>query len=141
MAFDYTKAFESENGFIVENGAGIFSGSDSPIGFDAPIGSRYYRSNNEVWQKTAAGVNGWVKKLTKSGVIAPTSFSGNPKTALVTFSTAMPSNDYMVVISGIDGRMWTFSGRTTNGFTVNANANQAISNDVYWEVITIGEAT
>lgn len=77
----------------------------------------------------------------KSGYVAPGTFSGNPKVAAVTFGSPMPNNNYMVKISGEDGRLWLFENRTVNGFTINSDANKVLTSNVYWEVTNTGEDT
>lgn len=79
--------------------------------------------------------------LNKAGVVAAGSFAGNPKTATVTFVTAMPSATYSISISGVDARSWSYSSRTTAGFVINANANLALTGDVSWEATTTGESS
>lgn len=79
--------------------------------------------------------------LNRSGVVAAVTFTGSPKTAAVAFSVAMPSATYSVVIVGQDARSWTYSARTTAGFTINANANQALTADVSWVATITGEAS
>lgn len=59
MSFNKEKAFEVDEGFIVCDKAGIFSGDDSPIGSDAPLGSRYYRTDGQVYDKIGPDVNDW----------------------------------------------------------------------------------
>lgn len=79
--------------------------------------------------------------LNRAGVVTSGTFAGSPKTAAVTFTTAMPSATYSVNITGQDARTWSYSGRTTAGFTISANANQALTADVSWDAIITGEAS
>jgi hypothetical protein len=79
--------------------------------------------------------------LNRAGVVAAGTFSGNPKKATVTFTTAMPSATYAVKITSGDSRTCTYESRTTAGFVINLNANTAPSNDVSWEAVITGEAT
>lgn len=78
--------------------------------------------------------------LIKAGTIASGSFTGTPRTASVTFSTAMPSTSYAITITGVDGRSWVFSNKTTSGFTISSQANQALTGNVDWQAILIGES-
>lgn len=71
----------------------------------------------------------------KSGKIAAGTFTGNPKTATVTFATPYADANYSISIIGADGRTWTYESLTANGFTINANANQALTGDVLWQTI------
>jgi len=77
--------------------------------------------------------------LSKSGAIAAGTFTGNPKTATVTFGTAFPSVPN-VVVTGSDGRSWTITAASTTAFTVSAQANQALTNPVYWVASITGES-
>ena len=75
----------------------------------------------------------------KSGTVAPASFSGNPKKYAVTFSTAWGSTSYDVHITGTDVRSWSWESKTTSGFVINTNANQAPTGSVDWTAIAPGE--
>jgi len=77
--------------------------------------------------------------VTKAGSIANTSFTGNPRTATVTFSTAFGDTNYAVVVTGEDSRAWTIQSKGTSGFTVNSNAAQALSGNTYWTATAYGE--
>jgi len=79
--------------------------------------------------------------LNRAGVVTAGTFAGSPKKATVTFGTAMPSATYSISFSGGDGRTFTYETRTTAGFVINANANQALTADVSWEATITGEAT
>lgn len=76
---------------------------------------------------------------TKSGVISSGSFAGNPKTASVVFGTAFANANYSVSFVGIDSRAWSLNSILASGFTVNANANTALTGNVYWTAIKHGE--
>lgn len=78
--------------------------------------------------------------LYKAGSVVAGSFSGNPKTASVTFGTAFPSTSYAVTVTGTDGRSWIVTNVTTSGFTINAQANTALTGPVYWQAHLIGES-
>lgn len=73
----------------------------------------------------------------KSGVVLSTSFTGNPKKATVTFSSAFAA-DYSIKMAGRDARTWTYENKTSSGFTINANANTALTGEVSWEAAAIG---
>lgn len=75
----------------------------------------------------------------KAGIVASGSFLGNPKKATVTFSSAWPDTNYTITIIGIDSRSWTYETKTTGGFTISANANQALTGEVSWQAIRVGE--
>jgi co-chaperonin GroES (HSP10) len=68
----------------------------------------------------------------KYGIIAPGSFSGNPKKATVVFDEPFPSSNYMINITGQDGRSWRYESKTASGFIINSQANQSLSGEVSW---------
>jgi hypothetical protein len=60
-------------------------------------------------------------------------FSGTPKKAVVTFSTPFADNNYSVSLVGqSDSRSWLAEDLTTDGFTINSQANAAIVGSVLW---------
>lgn len=77
----------------------------------------------------------------KSGVVLAGSFSGNPKKATVTFSTAFASTAYSITITGTLGRTWTYESKLAGSFVINANANAALTGEVSWTAIQTGEST
>jgi hypothetical protein len=76
----------------------------------------------------------------KSGTVSPGSFSGNPKKATVTFVTAFPSNAYAISITGENGRTYTWESKVAGSFVINTNANAALTGNVDWIAIDIGES-
>lgn len=70
----------------------------------------------------------------KGGVIPGESFSGTPLKYDVVFGTAYENTGYVISITGTDARNYTYDNdsKTVNGFTINANANQAIAGEVSW---------
>ena len=77
----------------------------------------------------------------KNGSVTGSTFSGNPKKATITFTTAFPDNNYAVTITGEIDRTWTIESKTSAGFTINANANlQFNSSNVFWMAGQIGES-
>jgi len=76
---------------------------------------------------------------TKAGIIPAVSFTGSPKTATVTFATSFSSSGYTITLTGIDKRSWSYDSKTSSGFTINANANQALTNEVSWQALLSGE--
>jgi hypothetical protein len=74
----------------------------------------------------------------KAGVVSAVTFTGNPKTASVTFTTPFLDNNYAVTITGIDNRNWTAESLTSSGFTINANANQTLLGQVFWNATHSG---
>lgn len=94
---------------------------------------------------TAAGVWTWMMMSEsedlslKSGVASSGSFTGSPKTALISFATPFFSNLYAIVITGSDKRSWSYDSKTVGGFTIEANAATALTAEVSWHAILIGE--
>lgn len=71
--------------------------------------------------------------LTKSQIVANTSFTGNPKKYTVVFATAYPDTNYSIDIDGVDQRVWSYESKTVSGFIINANANTALTGEVSWK--------
>lgn len=95
---------------------------------------------------TAAGTWAYaqVQKETlsiKAGRKQNTDFAGNPKTAVVAFATPFADTSYSIVITGADPRAWNYESKSVSGFTINANANQALTGDVLWECMEHGETS
>lgn len=76
---------------------------------------------------------------TKTGLIAGGSFSGTPKKAAVAFVAPYSDTNYVIALSGTDGRNYTYESKTGAGFTISANANAAILGEVSWVTMTTGE--
>lgn len=76
---------------------------------------------------------------TKSNAIANTSFTGNPKKATVTFTTAFPNTSYAVTITGEDARSWTIESKLAGSFVINANSNTNLAGTTYWIATAYGE--
>lgn len=77
----------------------------------------------------------------KSGSVASGSFTGTPRTAAVVFDTAFADSNYSIAVSGSDARIFTIESKSASGFTINANANQALTGDVYWECMEYGQSS
>lgn len=78
-------------------------------------------------------------RVSKSGIVSHSSFSGTPKKASVVFAVAFSNTNYALCISGQDSRVFTYDSKTQNGFTINANANGALTGEVSWIAIPVGE--
>ena len=78
---------------------------------------------------------------TKAGAVSSGSFLGTPRKATVTFGTAYPTANYSVVLTGSDARVFTVESKTTSGFTINANAVEALTGDVYWQCMEYGQSS
>jgi hypothetical protein len=77
----------------------------------------------------------------KSNAIANSSFTGNPKKATVTFSTAFPNTSYAITVTGEDARSWTIESKVAGSFVINANSNTALAGTTYWIATAYGETT
>jgi hypothetical protein len=78
----------------------------------------------------------------KSGLVAGASFLGTPRKATVSFTTPYATTGYSTSIQGTsDARTWTVESITVSGFTINANANQAVAGNVQWIAMLNGEST
>lgn len=75
----------------------------------------------------------------KAGVALISAFTGNPKKAVVVFASPMASASYSINISGTDTRIWAWESKLATGFTINTNANQALTANVDWDVVADGE--
>jgi hypothetical protein len=75
----------------------------------------------------------------KSGVVTGVSFAGNPKTFAVIFAAPYADADYIISLSGVDSRLYTFETKSAAGFTINTNANTAVTGDVNWFTTPAGE--
>jgi hypothetical protein len=79
--------------------------------------------------------------VTKSGAVTNTTFTGTPRKATVTFSTAFSSTSYGITVTGTDLRSWTIESKAAGSFIINTNSNAALSGDTYWHAIAYGEST
>lgn len=75
----------------------------------------------------------------KSGLLGPSDFSGTPKIAFVVFDVPYTDANYVILLTGEDSRIFTYSAKTQDGFTVSANSNGALTNEVSWFTTPIGE--
>jgi len=77
----------------------------------------------------------------KNNVVSGSTFSGNPKKATITFTTAFSDNNYSVTVTGSDSRTFTIESKSSTGFTINANANASFTGEVFWQAIKFGETS
>lgn len=75
----------------------------------------------------------------KSGKVNKSLFSGQPYTYEVQFVSVLPDTDYTITVTGKDLRVWSIENESISGFTINTNSNAPLSNDTYWQLISIGE--
>jgi hypothetical protein len=111
----------------------------------APLSSLAIMNNGGVssglWVKTGTADTAWTPvtpTTIKAGTVTAVTFSGNPKKAAVTFGTAFPTTSYAISIKGVDNRGWTYESKATTGFTINSNANAALTGEVSWQAESNG---
>lgn len=106
---------------------------------EAPSDGQEYVRKNAAWAVASGGGGGGLS--TKSGEVAAGSFSGNPKTATVTFSTAFSDANYSVAMTGqgVDKYTITAANKAAGSFDIVLNSNSAPSNPVLWTAIAHGE--
>jgi hypothetical protein len=68
----------------------------------------------------------------KSGIVSNTTWTGSPLNYQVTFTSAFPSTNYSVTVTGGDARVWTIESRGTTGFIINSNSNTGLLYPTYW---------
>jgi len=78
---------------------------------------------------------------TKSGTVSAGTFAGNPKTATVTFGTAFANTSYSITLTGLDDRSLSWQSKAAGSFVINTNSNVALTGNVDWQCIVIGEST
>jgi hypothetical protein len=76
---------------------------------------------------------------TKAGRVAAGAFTGNPKKATITFTTAFPTTNYTITIIGVDSRSWSYESKAVGSFVINTNANAALTSEVSWQAQLDGE--
>lgn len=101
-----------------------------------------YRRNdaNTAWDTFSAVP---ATSAVKSGVLIPGAFSGNPKSASVSFGVAFASTAYAIALSVITDGSRTFSpsarSKAVGGFTVDLNVNNLAGLvEVGWHAIVTG---
>jgi hypothetical protein len=77
--------------------------------------------------------------LQKNGLVSGSTFAGSPLTASVNFTSSFFNNNYVIVITGEDARMWSIQSKTVNGFIINSNSSVAIAGNVFWMASENGE--
>lgn len=78
--------------------------------------------------------------VTKTGTVTAGSFTGTPKKYTVTFTTPYATTNYVISLTGSDNRVFTYESKSTTGFIINTNANTALTGNVDWTTISIGES-
>jgi trimeric autotransporter adhesin len=77
--------------------------------------------------------------IIKNGLVTGGSFSGNPKTATITFTSPYVDNNYTITVSGENNRTFTIESKIAGSFVINSNSNQTLSGNTFWQTINIGE--
>lgn len=86
-------------------------------------------------------INTTIGLVLKSDTVLGSAFAGNPKVYSVVFDTPYSDSGYTISITGSINRSFTWTNKTTTGFTINANANPAFNSSyVDWQTIKIGES-
>jgi hypothetical protein len=68
----------------------------------------------------------------KAGSGSAASFTGNPSSSTVTFTTAFSNNLYAVSVVGEDERSWTIQSKVSGSFVINSNSIVPLTGPVYW---------
>lgn len=76
----------------------------------------------------------------KSGILSPSDFTGTPRLATVSFSSDFQDENYVILIAGVDARIFTYQTKTASGFVINSNANGALTGEVSWFATSTGES-
>lgn len=76
----------------------------------------------------------------KSGTVPAVNFAGTPKKVAVAFATAYLDASYSIGIEGADSRAWSFESKSAMGFTINSNADTALTGEVLWFTTPLGES-
>lgn len=80
-----------------------------------------------------------VAAITKAGVVTNTLFTGSPRKYTVVFGIPFLDDSYTVSIVGADRRSWTYEFRTADGFVINSGSSIALTGEVSWQAIQVGE--
>ena len=98
-------------------------------------------TNNEGTSTSFARADHVHKTITgkKAGLVDGANFAGTPRKLTVTFDTAYPNTNYTIHITGEIAASWSYESKSTTGFVINSNRNQAFTGEVSWHCITTGE--
>jgi len=100
-----------------------------------------YNSTSGNWEPATPATS---SQPYKAGTVAKASFSGNPKTATVTFGTAFADANYSITLapttSGNSGFGPVVNTKTVSGFTINMMVNNVANLiAVDWTAVKHGE--
>lgn len=136
------QTWDRANGGILVPPGGI-SFPASPL-----AGEMFWRTDEATLYRRNDGNTGWVPITAattgiKAGTIIPGNFSGNPKTASVSFGAPFGSSAYALVLAPSTDGSRTFSlsvtSKTAGGFTISLNANNLAGLvEVGWSAIASG---
>jgi hypothetical protein len=112
------------------------SSSFSNTSLNSISASHSNTADSTINSSTASYINGL---KVKSGVVSGSVFVGIPKKYTVNFSTAFPTSNYSVTVTGQASRTWLAQTLNTGSFVINSNGNQGFGGLVFWQAILIGE--
>jgi hypothetical protein len=132
--------FSGKNYVIKNRGTGVVTvGTTSSQTIDGS--SSKILNNNDSIEIVSDGSN-WIiaagtgtvtsSTTAKSGIVSNTTWTGSPLNYQVTFTSAFPSTNYSVTVTGGDARVWTIESRGTTGFIINSNSNTGLLYPTYW---------
>jgi len=115
--------------------------STTDVGYLNSITGFTYSANTLTGTNVSGGtVTTTIGLRTKAGSVGGSSFTGNPKTFDVVFTTAYQNTSYSINITGGINRTFAYENKTTTGFRINSNANLAFTENVDWQTIAYGES-
>ena len=91
--------------------------------------------------QTLEVIVGSQSRIAKAGILQPDDFSGTPQLATVTFVNPYPDATYVIALSGVDSRLFSYQSKTAQGFVVNANSYDALTGEVSWTTTISGETS
>jgi hypothetical protein len=132
--------FSGKNYVIKNRGTGVVTvGTASSQTIDGS--SSKILNNNDSIEIVSDGSN-WIiaagtgtvtsSTTAKSGIVSNTTWTGTPLNYQVSFTSAFPSTNYSVTVTGGDARVWTIESRGITGFIINSNSNTGLLYPTYW---------
>lgn len=107
-----------------------------PVGAQGPAGAT--GPQGPAGATGPAGPSG-TSRVTKAGTVPGGSFAGSPKKFAVVFATPFADATYVIALSGINAREYSYEAKTSAGFTINANAATVLTAEVSWTAMVAGE--
>jgi hypothetical protein len=102
---------------------------------------RSYGNINKSYPLVAPSSGSSSSGVIKAGLVSAGAFSGSPKKYTVVFTDDFPSTDYVISICGVDSRNFSYESKSISGFVINTGANAALSDEVSWEAVGVGESS